>query len=97
MHSLRTLAAAAALALASSLAQAQALESVDETPSAAAMAFDFVVVRPLGLVATVGGIALFVAQLPFALIAGDPPSDPARRFVVEPAAYTFTRPLGQLD
>jgi hypothetical protein len=99
MHSLRTLAAAAALALASSLAQAQAqgLESVDETPSAAAMAFDFVVVRPLSLVATVGGIALFVAQLPLALIAGDSPSEPARRFIVEPAAYTFTRPLGQID
>jgi hypothetical protein len=97
MHSLRTLAAAAALALASSLAQAQSFDTVDETPSAAAMGFDLVVVRPLGLVATVGGIALFIVQLPFALIAGEPPSDPARRFIVEPAAYTFTRPLGQID
>lgn len=97
MYSLRTLVAAAALALASSLAPVQAFDSVDETPSAAAMAFDFVVVRPLSLVMTVGGIALFVAQLPLALIAGDPPSDPARRFIVEPAAYTFTRPLGQID
>ncbi|MEC9362270.1 MAG: hypothetical protein ACPHN2_19240 [Sinimarinibacterium flocculans] len=96
MNSLKHFAAAAVLALAASVGHAQ-MDSVDESPSAAAMAFDFVVVRPLGLVATVGGIALFIAQLPFALIQGEPPSEPAQRFVVEPAAYTFTRPLGELE
>ncbi|WP_434223238.1 hypothetical protein [Sinimarinibacterium thermocellulolyticum] len=89
-------AVAAVLVLSASAAHAQ-IDSVDESPSAAAMAFDFAVVRPLGLVATVGGIALFIAQLPFALIQGEPPSEPARRFVVEPAAYTFSRPLGELE
>jgi hypothetical protein len=96
MNFLKQCAAAAVLVLASSVGHAQ-MDSVDESPSAAAMAFDFAIVRPLGLVATVGGIALFVAQLPFALIQGEAPSEPARRFVVEPAAYTFTRPLGELE
>ncbi len=89
---------AAALMAAASLAQAQSsLDGMDEAPSAAAMAFDAVIVRPLGLVATVAGIGLFIVHLPFSLIAGEPPSDPARRLIAEPAAYTFTRPLGEMQ
>jgi hypothetical protein len=90
--------AAATLTLSSGLASADSYrDSIDDTPSAGAMAFDLVVVRPVGLVATVLGAGLFVLQLPLSLIQGEPPSDPAKKLVVEPAKYTFQRPLGQME
>jgi len=52
------------------------------------------VARPLGLVATVLGTVVFVASLPFQALAGNV-ADPARKLVVEPAAFTFVRPLGE--
>jgi hypothetical protein len=57
------------------------------------MAADIVLLRPLGLAGTVLGTALFVVGLPFEAIAGDI-SGPAKRLVVQPAKFTFTRPLG---
>lgn len=72
-------------------------DSVDSAPSAIEMAADLVIVRPVSLVATVLGTGLFVLQLPLALIQGEKPSDPARKLILEPARYTFTRPLGDLD
>ncbi|MDB5972058.1 MAG: hypothetical protein JWQ90_4508 [Hydrocarboniphaga sp.] len=66
-------------------------------PSAGAMAFDLVVVRPLSLVATMLGSGLFLLQLPLDLIQGTPPVDPAQKLVVEPARYTFDRPLGVME
>ena len=87
-----------ALALSLGAAQAQAYEGViEETPSAGAMAFDLVVVRPLALVGTVAGVGLFVLDLPFSVLRGHPPAESAKRFIVEPARYTFTRELGKLE
>ncbi|MCX7060267.1 MAG: hypothetical protein QE272_03085 [Nevskia sp.] len=63
-------------------------------PSAGAMTVDLLVARPLGLVATVLGTVVFVASLPFQALAGNV-ADPARKLVVEPAAFTFVRPLGE--
>lgn len=63
-------------------------------PSGMAMAADLVIARPLGLAATLLGTVVFVASLPFQALAGNF-SDPARELVVEPASFTFTRPLGQ--
>ena len=65
--------------------------------AAGSMAVDLVVVRPLGAVATVLGVGLFVLNLPLSVIQGEPPSAPAQRWIVEPAAYTFSRPLGQME
>lgn len=70
---------------------------IDTAPSAGAMAFDLVVVRPLSLVATLLGSGLFLLQLPLNLIQGTPPVDPAQKLVVEPARYTFDRPLGVME
>ena len=70
-----------------------------------AAGFDAVIVRPLGVVRTVAGAALF---FPFALVTL--PAGPAKDFdtrmnnaregfdlfVATPARYTFTRPLGDL-
>lgn len=87
-----TLAVCSNLALADDYADVQ-----DSTPSAGAMAFDLLIVRPLGLVATVLGTGLFVVQLPLSIVQGVPPADPARKLIVEPARYTFGRPLGDME
>lgn len=92
-----TVIAAAAFALTAMTAQAQDRDGIDNTPSAAAMAFDFVLVRPLGLVATILGTGLFIAQLPFDVAMKDGAAVPAQKLVVDPAAFTFRRPLGQMD
>ncbi|MGQ0620963.1 MAG: hypothetical protein ACT4QA_13735 [Panacagrimonas sp.] len=96
--SIRVTLAAALLIAVSGLASADEYrDSADDTPSAGAMAFDLVIVRPLALVATVLGTGLFVLQLPLSLIQGEPPMDPARSLVIEPAQFTFQRPLGRID
>lgn len=96
--SLLNLTAALALAACSSLALADEFrDTLDDTPSGGAMAFDLLIVRPISLVATVLGAGLFVVSLPLSVIQGEPPSDPAKQLVVAPARYTFDRPLGQMN
>lgn len=88
----------AALALSASVAVADDFrEGIDDSPSAGAMAFDLLIVRPVGLVATVLGTGLFIVQLPLSLIQGEAPSAPAQKLVVEPAEFTFKRPLGVIE
>lgn len=62
--------------------------------TADAAAADLLVARPGGLVATVLGTAVFIVGLPFTLINGST-EQAAQALVVEPAQYTFARPLGQ--
>ena len=54
------------------------------------------VVRPLSLAGTVLGTAIFIVALPFNALTLNF-KDPARRLILEPAKYTFVRPLGDLD
>jgi len=63
------------------------------TPSSGAILMDIVVLRPLSLVGTVLGTAVFIVGLPFEAMSGDV-SGPANRLVAQPAKFTFTRPLG---
>jgi len=56
---------------------------------------DALLVRPMGIVATVAGTAAFVLALPFTLPSGTA-EQAARTLVVEPAEYTFRRPLGDM-
>lgn len=60
------------------------------------MLLDLVLLRPVGLAATGVGAVVFVVSLPFTLASGGA-SSAACDLVGEPLAYTFTRPLGQLD
>jgi hypothetical protein len=60
------------------------------------MLVDAVVMRPLGLVGTVIGAVLTVATLPFTLPSGSA-GDAAQAMIVEPAEYTFNRPLGDFN
>ncbi len=70
----------------------------DKRPSIVAMGLDFLVVRPLALVITVGGAALWFVSSPFSAIGGNV-EEAADKLVLEPGRYTFVRPLGhkQLD
>jgi hypothetical protein len=72
--------------------QSQAAE-IKESPSAAAMVFDGIIVRPITLVATVIGGALWIVTLPFSLLGGNA-GEAGETLVLEPAAATFLRCLG---
>jgi hypothetical protein len=67
-----------------------------EDRNAVAMIFDLVILRPLGLAATVVGTAVFVISLPVSAIGGNT-GEAAKKLVAEPVKYTFTRPLGAED
>lgn len=70
-------------------------ESNKDDTSAARMIVDAVVVRPLSLAVTVVGGGIFVLSLPFSLLGGNS-HEAAQKLVVEPARYTFSRPLGEM-
>jgi len=57
---------------------------------------DVVVVRPVSFVATVLGSVFFVVAWPFAA-ASKSTHETANVLVVEPAQYTFTRPVGDFS
>lgn len=75
-------------------APAQAYDPIiDDTPSGEAMAFDLFIARPLGLVGTVAGTAVYIVALPINLLTFNL-ADPAKRLILEPAKFTFVRELG---
>lgn len=90
------LAAAAALAFSASAGANDREDDSRFAPSAESMALDLFLVRPLSLAGTLIGTAVFIVATPFNLITMNF-SDPARRLVLEPAKYTFTRELGDLE
>jgi hypothetical protein len=72
---------------------AQGLEQDDEV-IAGKMAGDALVVRPLGICATVIGGALFIVSLPFSALGGN--VEPAFNYLLaDPFMFTFNRPLGE--
>lgn len=68
------------------------LEDLDD--KAGYMAGDFFVIRPLGIVATAAGAVIYVISLPFSLAGGNE-EEARQKLVIDPATYTFTRPLGE--
>ncbi len=60
------------------------------------MVFDAVVLRPVGLVTTVAGSAIYAISLPFSLLGGNE-KEARENLVNNPARYTFKRPLGDLE
>lgn len=57
------------------------------------MTADLALARPMGAVATVTGLALFLVSSPFSLLGGNA-GEAWDKLVTAPAAYTFHRPLG---
>ncbi len=58
------------------------------------MAGDLVVLRPIGIVATAVGAVIYFISLPFSLAGGNE-QEARQKLVIDPATYTFTRPLGE--
>ncbi len=67
-----------------------------EDPGGGAMMFDFFVVRPVGIVATAVGTVAFIVSWPFSALGGNS-GTAGQKLVAEPAAYTFSRPLGEFQ
>jgi hypothetical protein len=65
-------------------------------PSAAAVAADAVIGRPVGLVTTIAGAGLFVITLPFTAPSGSA-RQAAWELVGRQGGWTFNRPLGRSD
>jgi len=70
-----------------------AQEAIDESPNEWAMVGDLLVARPLGVVLTVGGAAVWLVSLPFTLLAGNA-SEAAGTLIGGPVETTFMRCLG---
>ena len=60
------------------------------------MTTDIALARPVGAVATVAGLAIFVVSAPFSALGGNS-QDAWDSLVASPADYTFKRPLGHFD
>jgi hypothetical protein len=56
---------------------------------------DLIILRPLGVIAQIGGLALCAVALPVGGIMGNS-EQVAEKLIVEPAKFTWGRPLGQL-
>jgi hypothetical protein len=67
-----------------------------EDVSAEEMIVDGLLLRPGGIVATVVGTAVFVVTLPFSIPTRSV-DKAAQKLIVDPAKYTFVRPLGQIE
>jgi len=75
--------------------QGLARERPNEEISTPAVVGDLLVVRPLGIVSIVAGSVIFAGTLPFSVWGGkEDISLVGRRLVVEPAVFTFNRPVG---
>jgi hypothetical protein len=61
-----------------------------------AMAVDLILVRPIGLAASIVGTAIFIVSLPFSALGGNSEAA-AEKLINEPVFFTFKRPLGQLQ
>jgi len=70
-----------------------AQSAVDETPNEWAMVGDLLVARPVGLVMTAGGAAVWLVSLPFTLLAGHA-AEAAETLILGPGETTFMRCLG---
>jgi hypothetical protein len=69
-------------------------QTVEGENSGALMTADLILARPLGIVATVLGCAVFVVSLPFSALGGNT-KQASQKLIQEPAAFTFARPLGE--
>ena len=66
-----------------------------EEPTAGEMLADTVLFRVPMFVATVVGVVTFVVTLPFSALGGNV-DEAGKTLVLDPAEYTFLRPLGDL-
>jgi len=70
-----------------------AQDAIDESPNEFAMVGDLLVARPIGVVMTVAGTAVWLVSLPFTLLSGHA-SEAAGTLIGGPVETTFMRCLG---
>ena len=70
--------------------------TIKQEPSSTAVVYDVLLMRPLGLVATTVGTAMFIVALPFT-IPSRSVKVAADKLVVAPFNFTFRRPIGDMD
>lgn len=58
------------------------------------MVADALIVRPLGICATILGAGFFIISLPFSALGGNV-KEAGQKLVAAPAKFTFKRPLGE--
>lgn len=68
-------------------------ETEQSRPDGGAMVADSAILRPLGVVTLVAGFAFFVISSPFSALGGNI-HVAWDKMVVDPAKFTFARPLG---
>ena len=73
---------------------ALASESGNEIGDDVSIILDLLILRPVGLVATVGGTVIFVCSLPISLPTGSV-GKTFNALMARPAVYTFWRTLGE--
>lgn len=71
-----------------------ALADEKPEPSAIAITADIAIIRPLGIVSLVAGTAVFIVALPFSIPTRSV-GVTAKKLIVEPFKFTFTRPVGE--
>lgn len=71
-------------------------QAPDQQASAEDMIADLVLLRPLGIVSMVLGTAFFIVSLPFSIPGGNTKAV-FQKLVVDPAKFTFDRPLGKIE
>ena len=67
-----------------------------EEPTPGEMFADVVAVRPMMLIVSAVGAATWVVSLPFSLAGGNA-GEAGQALVLDPLAYTFTRPVGEMN
>ena len=96
MHSLKALITSLSLAIFLTISlpgTALANERGTEIGDDVSIILDLLVLRPVGLVATVGGTVIFVCSLPISLPTGSV-GKAFNALMARPASYTFWRTLG---
>lgn len=87
----------AALVLFLAVTPAEASSTMEKgEPSSTEIIFDVLIGRPLGIVATVLGTAVFIVGLPFTIPARSV-GVTADKLIADPFKYTFARPVGDID
>lgn len=60
------------------------------------MVMDALLVRPIGVIGQAAGVLIFVVSLPFTALGGNV-REAAEKLVIEPARFTWDRPLGHFE
>jgi len=76
-------------------AAARYRDTLEPERTGGTMMADTFLIRPFMLVSTIVGAATFIVTLPFSALGGNV-GEAGKTLVVDPARYTFVRPLGEL-